>query len=341
SSQPSFIFMNAGLVVAAAGEQFYFPQTGILLDLKHGNLPTPLPKLVISFPLGEYCQMKMSLHFSSRTMNLQHTSILVWVQTSVLLKPQMLPVPSCTLMEMRSVLAHACVAQLPSIALLLFNGVFVDFLSAPRSSRNHDSSTQKKLHCCLDFQVPSIIMKMFVRLFLYLDLLRHPSRWYNHLACFTPKTLLEVNSAVKEPQEAQHFTFFKHSDLPCTGMNPAVCCTRKFVFPLITFSLQLPQFNLNCNKDLLTWILDFTLMGCGALRIGCVGFKVLLCSSAPTTLLRWPFLDCLSSTAVAASLLQIIIGHFFGEKETILIGLGLMLMVSQAVYTFTLNGWLP
>ena len=94
--------MNAGLVVAAAGEQFYFPQTGILLDLKHGNLPTPLPKLVISFPLGEYCQMKMSLHFSSRTMNLQHTSILVWVQTSVLLKPQMLPVPSCTLMEMRS-----------------------------------------------------------------------------------------------------------------------------------------------------------------------------------------------------------------------------------------------
>lgn len=50
---------------------------------------------------------------------------------------------------------------------------------------------------------------------------------------------------------------------------------------------------------------------------------------------------CLSSTAVAASLLQIIIGHFFGEKETILIGLGLMLMVSQAAYTFTLNGWLP
>jgi hypothetical protein len=50
---------------------------------------------------------------------------------------------------------------------------------------------------------------------------------------------------------------------------------------------------------------------------------------------------CLSSAAVAASLLQIIIGHFFGEKETILIGLGLMLMVSQAAYTFTLNGWLP
>ena len=82
-------------------------------------------------------------------------------------------------------------------------------------------------------------------------------------------------------------------------------------------------------------------MGCGALRIGCVGFKVLLCSSAPTTLLRWRFLDCLSSTAVAASLLQIIIGHFFGEKEIFFIGLGLMLMVSQAVYTFTLNGWLP
>ena len=184
--------MNAGLVVAAAGEQFYFPQTGILLDLKHGNLPTPLPKLVISFPLGEYCQMKMSLHFSSRTMNLQHTSILVWVQTSVLLKPQMLPVPSCTLMEMRSVLAHACVAQLPSIALLLFNGVFVDFLSAPRSSRNHDSSTQKKLHCCLDFQVPSIIMKMFVRLFLYLDLLRHPSRWSG--STVTSRRMFNVHS---------------------------------------------------------------------------------------------------------------------------------------------------